>query len=309
MIRSVRAAILGSILVAGWSSLGAMVAGAAPPTSYRVSVTAPGSAPTELHVEETGQGKPVVLLHGLGGSTFAWRHIIPKLARTHRVFAIDLKGFGRSDKPLDERYSAADQAALIAAFLRQHDLKGVTLVGHSFGGTVALNTALALKDEPGRIAKLVVLDAPALQQDFSGEEELIRAPGLPNSVLMVTPPEIIAQLLLKVVSAPGRKIPYGDVEGYAEPFRDEGTRHAFIATAKAIFDANKPRMGDRYRAIRQPTLLVWCRSDRVVPLATGRRLARQIPNARLKILNRCNHLPQDEVPDALLAELKPFLSR
>jgi len=299
------------MLVAGWSSWCTPVI-SAPTTataSYRVSVTARGQKPTSLHVEEAGKGKPVVLLHGLGGSTFAWRHIIPELARTHRVLALDLKGFGQSDKPLDDRYSAEDQAALIAAFLRERDLSGVTLIGHSFGGTVALNTALELESEPSRVSKLVVLDAPALQQDFTGEEELIRTPGLPNSVLMVTPPELLAQLLLRVVSAPGRKIPDGDVEGYAEPFRDEGTRHAFIATAKAIFDDNKPKMGERYRSIRQPTLLIWCRGDKVVPLATGRRLARQIKSARLEILSRCNHLPQDEVPDALLAKLKTFLKR
>ena len=303
---SARAAILGCLLLAATPWVSAW--GATAPKSYRVEVSAPGQDPTELHVEEAGHGPPVLLLHGLGGSTFAWRHIVPGLARTHTVYAIDLKGFGRSDKPLDDRYSAADQAALITAFLRQRDLRGVSLVGHSFGGTVALNTALALKNERGRIAKLVVLDAPALQQDFSGEEELFRAPGLPNSVLMVTPPKLLAQLLLTVVSAPGREIPDGDVEGYAEPFRDEGTRHAFVATARAIFDANKPHMGKSYRAIRQPTLLIWCRRDRVVPLATGRRLAKQIPNARLQILNQCNHLPQDEVPDVLLSKLKAFLN-
>lgn len=309
MIRPARAAILGSMLFAGWSNCSAPALSAPVTSSYQVSVTAPGQKPTSLHVEEAGKGKPVVLLHGLGGSTFAWRHIIPELARSYRVLAVDLKGFGQSDKPLDDHYSAEDQADLIAAFLRERDLEGVTLIGHSFGGTVALNTALELNSEPGRISKLVVLDAPALQQDFTGEEELIRTPGLPSSVLMVTPPEILAQLLLRVVSAPGRKIPDGDVEGYAQPFRDEGTRHAFIATAKAIFDDNKPKMGERYRAIRQPTLLIWCRGDKVVPLATGRRLVRHIKTARLEILNRCNHLPQDEVPDALLTKMKAFLRR
>lgn len=310
MIKSARAAILGCMLVAGWCATWIAPGFAKPIASnYSVSVTAPGQQPVELHVEETGHGRPIVLLHGLGGSTFTWRHIVPGLARNHTVYAIDLKGFGHSGKPIDDHYSAEDQAALIAAFLRERDLKGVTLIGHSFGGTVALNTALALNDERGRIAKLVVMDAPALKQDFSGEEELFRVPAIPNSVLMVSPPELLAQLMLRVVSAPGRKIPPSDVRGYAEPFHDEGTRHAFVATARAIFDANKTGMGERYSAIKQPTLLVWCRRDRVVPLTTGRRLVKKIPNARLQILNKCNHLPQDEVPGALLAKLETFLKR
>jgi pimeloyl-ACP methyl ester carboxylesterase len=66
-------------------------------------------------------------------------------------------------------------------------------------------------------------------------------------------------------------------------------------------------MGAHYRTLQQPTLLVWCRRDRIVPLATGRRLKRLLPNAELAVLNRCNHLPQDEVPKALLAKLQSFL--
>jgi pimeloyl-ACP methyl ester carboxylesterase len=260
-----------------------------------------------LHVEEQGQGPPLLLLHGLGASTFTWRHIVPALARSNRVIALDLKGFGRSDKPFDERYSAADQAALVAAFIRQRGLKGVTLVGHSFGGTVVLQTALDLDGE--QVARLVVIDAPALEQDFGDGAELLRASGLPQVAMTVTPPEAMARLLLRYVSRPGRDIPEGDIRGYAAPFHDLASRHAFIATAQAILDANGPRMGARYSAIRQPTLLIWCRRDRIVPLATGRRLAHRLSNARLEVLKQCNHLPQDEVPDALVARMRAFLAR
>jgi pimeloyl-ACP methyl ester carboxylesterase len=251
----------------------------------------------------------VLLLHGLGGSTFTWRHIMPALARSHRVIALDLKGFGRSDKPFGGRYTARDQAALVSAFIRKRGLSGVTLIGHSFGGTVALSTALELNAEPGRIARLVVMDAPALNQDFGDTVELINAPGVAHAALTVTPPELMARLLLRYVSAPGRDIPEADIRGYAAPYYDPGSRHAFIATAQAILQSNTRRLGARYRAVRQPTLLVWCRRDAIVPLATGRRLARRLPNARLAVLRRCNHLPQDEVPEALLAKLQSFLER
>jgi 2-hydroxy-6-oxonona-2,4-dienedioate hydrolase len=66
-------------------------------------------------------------------------------------------------------------------------------------------------------------------------------------------------------------------------------------------------MGKAYGAISQPTLLVWCRRDRIVPLATGRRLRRLLPHARLKVLDGCNHLPQDEEPRTLLSTLSGFL--
>jgi len=117
----------------------------------------------------------------------------------------------------------------------------------------------------------------------------------------------MSRLLLRVVSAPGRAVPERDIRGYAAPYYDLGSRHAFIATAQAILDANTARLGARYRAITQPTLLVWCRRDEIVPLALGRRLLRRLPNARLDVLKRCNHLPQDEVPQALLSRLQAFL--
>jgi pimeloyl-ACP methyl ester carboxylesterase len=289
--------------------LAASGAGAAGAASYRITLAATGEPPTALYAEETGRGPPVLLLHGLGASTFTWRHIVPALARTHRVIALDLKGFGRSDKPSSTRYTAADQAALVAAFIRERGLDGVTLIGHSFGGTVALRSALLLNREPGRIARLVVIDAPALQQNFGDAAGLVKAPGVPYAAMTMAPPELMARLLLRAVSAPGRTVPEGDIRGYAAPYYDPGSRHAFIATAQAILDANTRRLGARYRTIRQPTLLVWCRRDRIVPLATGRRLLRRLPNARLDVLKGCNHLPQDEVPRALLSKLRAFLDR
>jgi pimeloyl-ACP methyl ester carboxylesterase len=220
-----------------------------------------------------------------------------------------MRGFGRSDKPFDQHYSAADQAALVAAFIRKRGLSGVTLVGHSFGGVVALRTALLFNEEPGRVRRLVAIDTPALKQDYGDGADLLATPGLPYVAMTIAPPELMARILLRAVSAPGRHVPESDIRGYAAPYYELGSRHAFIATAQAIVKANTARLGQRFHDIRQPTLLVWCRRDRIVPLRTGRRLAHRMPRARLKILDKCNHLPQDEVPRALLAALDGFLHR
>ena len=302
--RLARTTILNGLLIAFLSML---CGSASARLAYRVAVSAPGQPRTLLYAEEYGQGATILLLHGLGASTFTWRHISPALARDYRVIALDLKGFGRSDKPTGRHYSAADQAALVAAFIRKRELAGVPLIGHSVGGTVALLTALKLDREPDRIERLVVMDAPALKQNFSDVAQLVRTPVLPYAVITATPPELIARLLLRFARAPGRDTPEADVRGYAAPFDDLGSRQAFLATVQAILDANKRRMGARYTSIQQSTLLVWCRRDRIVPLATGRKLARLLPNARLAVLKKCNHLPQDEVPKALLTKLRSFM--
>jgi pimeloyl-ACP methyl ester carboxylesterase len=298
------AAVLSGLLIVCPTALSAGVG----PSTGRIEITAPGQAPVSLYAEEAGNGPPLLLLHGLGASTFTWRHIVPVLARDHHVIALDLKGFGRSDKPFDDHYSAADQAALVAAFIRKRDLTGVSVIGHSFGGTVALLTALEFKEEPERISRLVVIGAPALKQNFPGAAEIVNAPLVPYLAMTIAP-EFAARQLLRAVSAPRRKLLEADIIGYAAPYSSVGSSHAFVATTKAILDANTGRMSSRYPEIRQPTLFVWCRHDRVVPLATGSRLARLLPNARLDVLNHCNHLPQDEVPDSLVADLQAFFNR
>ena len=127
----------------------------------------PPEAPVNLYYEEQGKGPPVLLLHGFGASTYTWRHITPELARTHRVIAVDFKGFGQSDKPFDERYSVLDQAELIAQLIEDKDLRDLTIVGHSFGGGVALRLALEANTRlGGRIARLVLLDSIAYQQQI-----------------------------------------------------------------------------------------------------------------------------------------------
>src|SRR5262249_21644474 len=102
----------------------------------------PPDAPVKLYTVERGEGAPVLLIHGFGTNSFTWRHVAPDLARDHKVIAVDLKGFGRSDKPFDERYAASDQAELLTQLILDRDLHNLTIVGHSHGGGIALLLAL-----------------------------------------------------------------------------------------------------------------------------------------------------------------------
>ena len=89
----------------------------------------------------------------------------PELATNHRVIAVDLKGFGQSDKPMDERYSVFDQAELLAQLIEDRNLRDLTLVGHSFGGGVALLLALEADQRlKGRISRLVLLNTLAYRR-------------------------------------------------------------------------------------------------------------------------------------------------
>lgn len=307
----------------GWRAAGGALASAVllvstatlaiPPSAdsgARVAVTLAGKAPVGLHVEEQGEGEPVLLIHGLGESSYTWREIAPVLAAKRRVILLDLKGFGRSEKPEDGAYTADDQAALVARFIQDRGLTGLTLIGHSFGGTVAIRAALAdgIKGT-GRVRRLAVIGAPALPRTAARRFELVNVPVIPDALASALSPEAMARLLLSEAMG-GRAATDADVEGYAAPYRDEGAIAAFFATARAIVaEKDAAPVARRYKALDLPALLVWCRKDPIVPLRSGRELAAALPKARLTVLDGCHHLPQHERPRELLRVLSAFLAK
>jgi pimeloyl-ACP methyl ester carboxylesterase len=276
----------------------------------RVAIELPGKPPVGLYVEEQGEGAPVLLIHGLGESSYTWHEIAPALAMSRRVILIDLKGFGRSEKPDDGAYSADDQAALVARFILDRGLEGVSLIGHSFGGTVAIRTALAdgIKGT-GRVRRVAVIGAPALPRAAARKFDLVNVPVIPDALASALSPEAMARLLLSEAMG-GREVTEADVEGYAAPYREEGAMQAFFATARSIVaEKDAPALAKRYKALDLPALLVWCRKDPIVPLRSGRELVAALPNARLTVLDGCHHLPQHERPKQLLRALGAFLAK
>jgi pimeloyl-ACP methyl ester carboxylesterase len=278
------------------------------PNKYTVDATPPGLPRARLYAEELGSGPPVLLLHGLGGSGYTWRYMVGALARHHRVIALDLKGFGRSDKPYDQQYAAVDQAAYVQSFLEQRGLRGVTLVGHSFGGAVAMVLALDLqRQQPDRISRLVLMDTPAFPQKLSPTVRLLRKPVLPMLALSILPPLLVAQLSLINDDGAFAHLTPTDVSMYAAPLADPGAAHALVTTAQRIVPENFDALIRHYPSIRQKTLLLWCRNDTVVPVSTGVQLARTMPHARLQLIERCGHTPPEENPGAATAHILRFL--
>lgn len=302
------AAVVGSMLPAGSTAMAAGPASKAA-TGYFLSLAPEGQAPLNVYVEEMGRGPPILLLHGLGGSSYSWRFVAPRLAATHRVIALDLRGFGRSDKPFDTAYGIADHAAVVRAFIRAANLSRITLVGHSYGGIVALRLALDRRLEPHRIARLVIMDAPAFPQAFSASVRFLRQPVLPYLALLLVPPELTASVALMMEKFGVQGFSDRDVSIYADPLSEPGGAHALIETAVQIVPPDLDRIIASYPTISKPTLALWCREDRVVPLSTGQRLARTIPGARLAVLEGCDHMPAEQVPLAVVLEIRKLLGR
>lgn len=268
----------------------------------------PPDAPVKLFYEEKGEGSPILLIHGFGASTYTWRHVAPGLARDHRVIAVDMKGFGQSDKPFDEDYSVFDQAKLLTQLIEDLDLNDLTVIGHSFGGGVALMLALDEDNRlKGRITKLVLLDSIAYPQDIPMFFRMLDVPFVSHIGVRMLPPALQTRIALQIAYLDNSKIEDEEVETYAAPLRTAAGKHALIHSARQIVPEGIEEISKRYKSIEQPTLIVWCDHDRIVPLDVGIKLRRTLPNSKLKLVDECGHMPQEEQPEATLALLRDFL--
>lgn len=298
------AATLFAVLVMGTAAPTADAEGFTSDT-YRLRVSGPYQPAVHLYVEEAGRGRPVVLLHGLGASGYSWRRVAPILARHFRVISIDLRGHGRSDAPFDQAYAPTAQAELVRDAMRQLDLSRAIVVGHSFGGLVALIATLQETAERPRdtlIDKLVLMNTPAYPQPPSAFVAFLRKPILPYLALSVVPATTFVTLALTAETIGMGHITDEDIAMYADPLNGAGARHALIQSARLLEPQNAGAIIAHYGLIRQPALIIWCRKDQIVPLSTGERLTRDLRNSTLAVIDHCEHATPEAAP-ALTSKL------
>ncbi len=262
----------------------------------------------ELYYESHGAGNPVILLHGFGGNIYTWRYLIEPLSKQSRLIAVDLKGFGKSPKPRDNHYEVQDQANLIFNFIVDHQLTNLTLIGHSYGGGVALVTALKLiKERPNWLRRLVLIDAAAYNQDLPVFIDILRTPVLGRLSLSLLSNKQKVRMILKKSYYDDSRITDDQIKAYAAPLASEGGHYALTKTAKSIVPRDIQHISAQYKEIKLPTLILWGRHDKIVPLQIGERLKKDITSSALVIIENCGHIPHEEQPAAAIAAIAAFL--
>jgi len=254
-----------------------------------------------VHYVDVGHGPAMVLLHGFGGSTYSYRHLLPIFARDHRVIAVDLKGFGYSERAADAGLSATDQVSMLKGLLDRCAVDCAVFIGHSMGGGIALRFAAT---HP-RIVQALVLAA-----SVTGEERVGQRAGLRGSI-----PQWLLRPILPVMAgfASSRllKLMYHDASRITPDVRDEYLRPARI---KGSMDGLMAMMRDRAEdrpvddtRITMPVLLLNGAHDDVVPLKAAQRLRERIPHARLVVIERAAHGLLEERPDECALAIADFL--
>ena len=256
-----------------------------------------------VHVERAGSGEAVVLIHGFGGSSRSWRRVIPSLAEDHRVVAPDLNGFGWTERPREpEAYTLDGQARLVLAVMDTLGLDRAHLVGHSYGGGLALWIAA---HHPERLRSLVLVDStlPA----YSVERRRSVAAWRPLVAVFVRTVALrssfVRRGLLRSVADPA-VVTDELVSGYLERLKVDGAIEAYHGLTANV-DGPRPEVD--LASIGVPTLVVWGADDGLLAAHLGEQAARAMPNARFVAIPGCGHLPMEENSAALLDAVRPFL--
>jgi len=251
-----------------------------------------------IHLTEAGEGRALVLLHGLTATHANWELTTPAFADRWRVIAPDLPGHGRSAKP-DAPYTVDFYAGVIRSLGRELGIPEAVVIGNSLGGQIALELAISYP----QWTRALVLAAPA--GGFAAPLQALRW-----AVGAAARPEVLRVALPwafeRCVYDPSLPMCEARRRILAERLAHEDYPSFARAVARSL-RGSLAAGGQPLERVHQPTLLVWGRDDRMVALAGSRRLLRALPHARLAVLDRCGHLPMLEQSERFNRAVDDFL--
>lgn len=265
----------------------------------------------KVHYKIDGSGEPVmVLLHGFASNVDSWRKVMQPLSEIGTVTAYDRTGFGLSERPEygswkgENPYSTDAQANLLIGLMDALNIKKAYLVGNSAGGTLAVYTALLY---PQRVQALVLVDAAIYIGGGIPDwiKPLLRTPQMRR--LGPLPSQNLASRgdqLIETAWHDPSKISDQTLEDYRRPLKIKGWDKALWEFTLASTSLDLPQ---KLSLINAPTLVLTGDDDRIVPTEQSVRLAQELPDARLMVIQDCGHVPQEECPEEFLRAVTYFI--
>jgi pimeloyl-ACP methyl ester carboxylesterase len=255
-----------------------------------------------IHYVDKGQGQPLILIHGLGGRIYNFRYNIPVLSEHLRVVALDLKGFGYSERPAAGDYSLTAQARLVSELMDRLGIPRAAVLGHSMGAAIALRLAATYPEKVDRL--ILVGSAPpnGMVPRFAASR-LLRPLLRLGTALVLHQPRLREEVLRQGFYDPAFLSP----EMLEEFRRSASIRGSTNAIASLLSDVARDEPVDLSR-VSQPVLLLWGEGDRWTNLSLARRLADELPDARLQVIDRARHMVLEERAEEANKVILAFLS-
>jgi pimeloyl-ACP methyl ester carboxylesterase len=261
-----------------------------------------------MHVERYGHGgAPVVLIHGFGTCSFLWRNVGPALALTqHTAYAVDLLGYGESDRPFDADFGLAAQADYLERALTALRVARAAIVGVDIGAAIALRLAAI---RPERVARLVLINPIAGEDIPAGDIRAMQrntarfALRVSRGLFGASP--LLSPILTESVADPARMPPML-IGRYLAPFvGQEGVTH-LLALARAVRPTDLEDLD--LTQVRAHTLIVRGEKDGWVKASVAQKLCEEIADCRVVSLPEVARLVPEEAPDELASLVTAFIS-
>lgn len=263
-----------------------------------------------LHYQEFGDeaAPAIILLHGYTASVYVWKTVAPMLADAGlRVVALDLVGFGYSEKPRWFEYSIEAQARIVSRFMNRLGIGRAAILGSSYGGAVAATLAL---DYPERVEKLILVDA--VINDELKSHPILRLASFRGIGELITPflfdsTRLMRNRMRDTIAKPNHHLITADrIESIRRPLSAADGHYSLLATSRAW---HADRIGKDASLILQPTLILWGEDDSVTPIKDAHKLQSDIPHSRLVVLKDCGHVPQEEKPEIFAEFVGAFVAK
>jgi pimeloyl-ACP methyl ester carboxylesterase len=260
----------------------------------------------EIHYIQKGSGEQtIILVHGLGGGAFTFRNNIDALAdKGYKVYAIDLKGFGFSEKVIGSDYSHIEQAKILLDFMEKKGIEKATVAGHSMGGRIAL---IAYDMKPQNFDSIILIDSAGLENNSPAFYNLlITQPIVDILYYNIFVKEKNFQKFLSSAFFNSDFVSPEVIRLYLEPFKIKNANRAFLSILKSnsAYDIDSV-----LKKINIPVLIIWGRNDGWISLESAYRFNLLIKDSELAVIDNAGHVSMEEQPEAVNNKIIEFLDK
>ncbi|MFW6139380.1 MAG: alpha/beta fold hydrolase [Spirochaetota bacterium] len=250
-----------------------------------------------------GEGEvPLVCIHGLGRFVEDWLPNMQSLSEKHRVYALDLAGHGRSDKPPAD-YTPEFVTGFLEQFLESQNIENLYLMGNSLGGSIALEFAARF---PGRVKKLVLVATAGFGREVSVVLRLPTLPVLGELMVRSNSPQKQKKTLEELAynsSAMDARLVENLIETACQVASLPGSKKSLLRVLRTYINIRGVRsrvlssfMG-RVTGLSIPAIIVWGKNDRILPISQAYTSQKKLPGSTLYVMEQCGHMPQLEHPE------------
>lgn len=257
----------------------------------------------KIAYREQGEGKPLILLHGIPTNSLLWRDIIPPLAENRRVIAPDLLNYGSSDFPLTADVSINAQSKIILGFMDALGIRHADIGGHDIGGGVAQLLAV---NHPERIDRLILLDSVCFDSWPIPDIAALQKAGVEEAMTLGEVTTMLRDFLPAGVQDQSLMTPeLKDL--YVKPWSDEAGKRAFFRNVRRLNEEYTLAIADDLELLSHRTLILWGANDTFQKPEYAEKLARVIPNSELVWIKEAAHWLTEDQPVEVCNQIDRFL--